>query len=423
MSNPARSEIKADIKENGGIFSPLTKLNLVILCVIGLFYAALSLTEFLPSIVAMLAASLIVTYLLLGPVNALERLITRLIARIAPKRLTISAGLCRALSIIVVYLLCLGLLVFGVLKIAVPLSRQFKEFARDLPSHISKVKPESGGKPTKLIRQTWLEKSTEQVGDAKIQRESQISVTQPVTKRPKTKILTASVTLAMQKISALSKSYASRLGRYALDVGTTTLNSLIYTLTTLVLVFYLLHDGPAIKRGLIDLMPTRHEARAKEFFEHLHKQFYTMIKGQVLMAVLSGGTMYCLLLAVGLKYALLLGVVYGVASILPVIGPWLGLIPIAVIIELGHNPINILPVLVVAGLFYLTKAYWLWPKLISREFEIHPILFILTFLACIKVVGFSGVFLSFPLASILGVWLDFRRERKHQPLIQVEPGI
>lgn len=415
MSNPATP----DPQKTSSMFSPLTKLNLVILCLIALIYAALTLTEFLPNIIAMLAASLIVTYLLLGPVKGLESFLTKIL----PARWKVSTGLRRALSIIIVYLLCLGLLIFGILRIAIPLSVQFKEFARDLPTHISKVKPERSGQPNKMLRQTWLENNTQTIGDTQITSQNRISISQPATKSPKTKILAATATLAMQKISMLSKNYAAKLGRYALDIGATTLNSLIYALTTLVLVFYLLHDGQAIKRGLVDLMPTRHEAMAEQFLDHLHKQFYTMIKGQVLMAVLSGGAIYCLLLIMGLKYALLLGVVFGAASILPVIGPWLGLVPIIVMIELGHNPINILPVLVVAGLFYLTKAYWLWPKLISREFDIHPILFILTFLACIKVVGFPGVFLSFPLASVLGVWLDFRRERRQKSLIQIETAL
>lgn len=405
MPNPTPSE------NTFGIFSPLTRLNLVILCIIALIYGALVLTEFLPSIIAMLAASLIVTYLLLGPVRGLENLLKKIL----PQKWNVPSSLRRALSIILVYLLCFGFLLLGILRIAIPLSVQFKAFAKELPAHISKV---GTTQPTQLhppyrqvIQQTLLEETVNTAGETQISTQTKVSVKRSVPQSPKTRILTATSELIVQKISLLSKNYAAKLGRYVLDIGTTTFNGLIYTLTTLVLVFYLLHDGKAIQRGLVELMPTRHEAFAEQFLNHLHKQFYTVVKGQVLMSVLSGGALYCLLLIIGVKYALLLGVVFGAASILPVIGPWLGLIPTIVIIEVSPNPINILPVLLVAGLFYLTKAYWLWPKLISRKFNIHPILFILTFLVCIKVMGFPGVFLSFPLASILGVWMEFQKAR------------
>lgn len=405
MPNPAPS------KETSSMFSPLTRLNLVILCGITLIYGALLLTEFLPSIIAMLAASLILTYLLLGPVRGLENLLKKIV----PPQWNLPSSLRRALSIILVYLLCLGFLVLGLLRIAIPLSVQFKAFAKELPAHISKVGPNQSTQPhppyRQVIQQTLLEETTHNAGETQISTQTKVSVKRPAAQNPKSRILTATSQLIVQKISLLSKKYAARLGRYVLDIGTTTLNGLIYTLTTLVLVFYLLHDGKAVQRGLVELMPTRHEAFAEQFLNHLHKQFYTVVKGQVLMGVLSGGAIYCLLLMMGIKYALLLGVVFGAASILPVIGPWLGLIPIVVIIEVSPNPINILPVLLLAGLFYLTKAYWLWPKLISRKFNTHPILFILTFLVCIKVMGFPGVFLSFPLASILGVWMEFQKTR------------
>ncbi len=387
MPNPTPA--KSSTTETGRIFSPLTRLNLFLMGLMFLLYVIFTLTEFMPSIIAMLAASLIVTYLLLGPVHGLESLLTK----IFPKKWQASSGLRRILAIVLVYLLCLGIFTVATIRVVVPLSIQIKEFAKDLPTHLGKTHTQSTfGSP--------------------------ITVTQPLNKHPKARLVSATQLLVMQKLAAISKNYATKLGHYALDIGTTTLSSVVYILTTLVLVFYLLNDGETLQRGLIDLMPAQHEAFANQFLTRLHNQFYTIIKGQVLMSFLSGGLMYCVLLIIGVKYTLLLGVVLGCASILPVIGPWLGLLPIIVVVETSGHPIHILPVLLVAGSFYLLKSYWLWPKLVSRKFEIHPIVFILTFLACIQLMGFPGIFLSFPLASILGVWADFQtaRHRKRWPL-------
>ncbi len=415
MSQPILPEpLPASPDPASGIFSPLTKLNLLILCVFALIYAGLMLTEFMPAIIVMLACSLILTYLLLGPVTGIENLLFKLLS----KRWKASQGLCKALAIILVYLVFFGLIAFSILRIALPLSIQLKEFAKEIPNYISKVNPSASATSSiqgtgPLLRETLQTRNRERFGDAEIIRQEQITIVQPKPPRNKSRLLSATVTLAMQKIAIISKSYAAKLGGYILDIGTTTLSGLIYTLTTLVLVFYLLYDGKTLQKGMVELLPTRHEVFAEAFLNRLHNQFYTIVKGQVLMSFLSGGLLYCLLLVMGIKYALLLGVVYGAASILPVIGPWLGLIPIIVIVELRGNPINILPVLLTAGLFYLTKAYWLWPKLISKKFDIHPLLFLLTFLACIKVVGFLGVFLSFPFTSILGVWVDFQKARSN----------
>jgi predicted PurR-regulated permease PerM len=168
-------------------------------------------------------------------------------------------------------------------------------------------------------------------------------------------------------------------------------------------------------------MPSHLETPVAEFLERLHMQFYRFVKGQVLMSLISGSLVYLLLHLLDIKYALLLGLSFGLVSILPVIGPWLGLIPITLILAFSNHLMYILQVLLFAGIFYLVKTYWLWPKLVDRRFNIHPIIFILTFLACLKLVGYLGILLSFPLASLLGVWFDVLRarqvkERRRQPV-------
>jgi predicted PurR-regulated permease PerM len=209
--------------------------------------------------------------------------------------------------------------------------------------------------------------------------------------------------MAIQKLVANYKQYLSKLGSVILGLGEMTLNGLIYMLTTLVLVFYLLHDGKSIKNGLVDLVPSSNEASVDRFLNRLHRQFHGIIKGQIFMSFLAGMLLYLVLMTMGVTYALLLGILFGVASILPVIGPWIGLIPIIGIIAFSGHPIDILQVLLITGLFYITKTYWLWPKLLNRSHDVHPILFILAFVICLKLVGFLGLLLSFPLASILSV--------------------
>lgn len=416
MQNPTPPEVELDA--NQSICSPLNRLNLVIICCVLMVYGILMLVEFMPGIIILLAASLLLTYLLLGPVSGMESLL----ARFSPKKWPISPSLKKILAILLVYLLFFSLLFLSLLRIAVPLSVQIKEFARDIPSRWVKVSTSSQPNTLPLLKKTWNEASTVQAGKAKIITENRITLVSPKPTNPKARILSASVSMALHKIAGASKSFAAKIGGYILDIGTHTLQGFIYTLTTLVLVFYLLHDGETLKKGLVNLTPTQYEPVAEQFLDQVHMQFYTLIKGQVLMSFLSGSLIYLLLLILGLKYALLLGVLYGAASILPVIGPWLGLIPITVIVAISDHPLNILPILLLAGSFYLIKAYWLWPKFISRTVNIHPLIFVLTFLACIKVVGFMGILLSFPLSSIFGVWVDFVQARHWKQSLHLTVG-
>lgn len=397
------------------LFSPTSKINIIILCILFLIFCGLTLTEYLNNIVLMLAASLILTYILLGPVEVVESGILKL----KIKQFQFPQKLARALAILMVYLLLAGCLTITIFRVVPPLVLQVKEFARDLPTYLSQVSGSDYSQPhagrpkateplAELVQESW--KQTRQHGNQKITQSvtvaTRTSIVVPA-KEParKTQFLQATYMLALEKLAANYKQIASRLGSIILDWGTTALSGLIYILTTLVLVFYLLHDGNELKKGFVDLMPTRNETAVDKFLTRLHLQFHSIIKGQLVMSILSGGLIYLLLMFMGIKYALLLGVFFGLVSILPVIGPWIGLFPIIGILAFSSHPIDILQVLLLTGVFYLIKAYWLWPKLIHRKYDVHPILFIVTFVGSLKLAGILGLLLSFPVATILGVFL------------------
>lgn len=396
-----------------GVLSTTSKINLVILCILLFIFAALMLVDYLTSIVCMIAASLILTYILLSAVNLFESWLLKLKIR----KFKLSHSLARAIAVILVYLIFFGALTIAVFRVAPPLAAQVREFAHELPDYLSQFTPSQNGKtnhnrePLAELVQESLKKSRAEKKEGAVTVTTQsatihtIRVVEPPTKTPLYK-------LAIAQIIANYKNYASKLGSLILDIGSATLSSLVYGLTTLVLVFYLLHDGKELQKGLVNLVPVRHEAGFAHFLLRLHVQFHTILKGQLLMSLLSGGLMYGLLLLLGLKFALLLSVLFGLTSILPVIGPWIGLIPIITLLAFSSHPLDILQVLMACGLFFILKTYWLWPKLIRRKYDIHPILFTLSFVACLKLAGFTGsILLSFPLASVLGVVASSVKER------------
>jgi predicted PurR-regulated permease PerM len=393
-----------------GLFSPITQINLALLCIAFLGFVMIELTEFLTSIVIMLASSLILTYLLLGPI----RLIEMKLQTILPKSDRLPPTLKRTLSIVLVYLIFLGLFAVAILRVVPTLNMEIREFAHDLPVYLAKLELSTGSigatTPPSLETRHWEQK--QQVGIHSL-RQTITQVRQH--KIRKSRILAVTTRLAIQKLATLYSQYASRMGNFLLDLGTTTLSSLVYALTTLVLVFYLLHDGKDLQTGFIALMPTRSEAWVSRFLQRIHVQFYSIVRGQALMSIISGSLIFLILTLLQVKYALLLGVAFGLVSILPVLGPWLGLIPIVVLLSINGHPLDILQVLLFLGLFYLIKTYWLWPKILHKKFDIHPILFIITFLACLQIVGFLGILLSFPLTSIFAAALEMLKARYTHP--------
>ena len=385
----------------GGLLSPVTRVNLALLCVIFLLFSLVWFTQALTGVIAMLAVALILTYLLLGPVRLLESGLYKAIPK--PRRRV--AGLRRTLAIVCVYILFLSACGLSILRVAPTLTVQIKEFAQEYPIYLQRldnflIQVESGISLT--------------TGDKGIIYPATVAGEPVAIRLPDgtaSQLHSKTVLFSLGKVNEISQKTA----RWLLNVGAGALSGLIYTLTALMLAFYLLSDGQAIQSGLINLMPSHREEAMRRFLQRANVQLYKLVKAQALMGMLSGGVIYILLLSLQVKYALLLGVLFGVASLPPVIGPWLGLIPLMVILALGGHPTYIVHVLVAAGLFHAAKIYWLWPKILHARYHIHPIVFIITFLLCINTVGWLGILLSFPLACVLGVCLDLIKSQHQAP--------
>lgn len=386
-SLPEPSGHKPGSKVATGLISPATRVNVALLCVGFLAFVLLWLAQSLTAVFSMLALALLLTYLLLGPVRFVE---TRLY-RLLPKSRRMSAGLRRTLAVICVYVAFLGSCGLAVLQGAPTLSLQVEEFAREMPGYLTTL-----DSYITRLEQNFHPK----IANGASKSESNRSAS------------ARSGRFSAEKLRDLSRKVAHVL----LNIGAGTISGFVYILTSLVLAFYLLSDGTLLRNGLINLMPSDQEEGMGRFLLRTHMQLYNLVKAQALMSILSGGMIYLLLLILQVKFALLLGVFFGLASILPIIGPWLGLLPLMLILALGGHPLYISHVLLAAGLFHIIKAYWLWPKILHDRFNIHPVLFIITFLVGLNAVGWAGILLAFPFACLLGVALDMLKARHARTL-------
>jgi predicted PurR-regulated permease PerM len=95
-----------------------------------------------------------------------------------------------------------------------------------------------------------------------------------------------------------------------------------------------------------------------------------------------------------------------------VVGPWVGLLTLSGFLAFGNHPGNVIPLVLYVGIFYVLKTAWLWPRMLPRQYDIHPLIFLIVLLVSLRLAGLFGVLLAFPLASCVGVLYDYLREHK-----------
>jgi predicted PurR-regulated permease PerM len=397
------------------LISALTRFNLILLCLGFLLFLFIKLAVNLSAIVAMLAGAMLLSYLLLAPVRVVDSLLYRTKLPLLAK----GNGLRRLLAIIATFLLFFGTCGIIVIRIAPPLALQLKEFAQDTPIYVNEVdlfltdvetlmaqnNPTAFKRHLKAVRRPQLVKTLKTVANPMAPLNSLKKMTAPE------HLLSQTARLSVEKLREVSRETVHML----LNLGTLALSGLVYSLTALVFAFYLLKDGRNLRKGLVSFMPTREEGHAARFLHRVHLHLYNLVKAQALMSILSGGLLYFLLMLFSVKYALLMSVGFGLVSILPVIGPWLGLLPILLMLSLAEHMGCVISVILLMGFFHTLKAAWLWPMVLHARYRvIHPVLFILTLLVCIHLLGVVGVLLVFPMTGFLAVTAEWLKHRQQQ---------
>ncbi len=179
--------------------------------------------------------------------------------------------------------------------------------------------------------------------------------------------------------------------------------------------FFFLKDAKGIAAKLLTSLPRADlRYRATLFLKDVSETLAAYMRAQLIACLLVGlvaGLGFWLL---GLSYPLMLGILAGILEFVPVVGPaLLGLS--AVLVAAFQSTRAALVVFAFLATFRLIHDYLIYPRLISRGVEIHPVAVILAVLCGAELGGVIGVFLGVPIVALLTVcarhWRDLQLER------------
>ncbi|WP_054749184.1 AI-2E family transporter [Lacticaseibacillus thailandensis] len=136
-----------------------------------------------------------------------------------------------------------------------------------------------------------------------------------------------------------------------------------------------------------------------EVFKRLNSTLSHYIAGQALECIFVGvmtGLGYWL---IGQPYTLLLAIVAGVVTMVPYLGPYIGIIPaLLVAVNMGWG--HILAIVLVVIVVHVIDGNFIYPNIIGRSLDIHPVTIIIVLLLASHLYGLLGTILSIPLYAV-----------------------
>lgn len=257
----------------------------------------------------------------------------------------------RAISVLVVYLLFFGLIIFAFAGIIPALFEQTSHFLTGLPMYVENL-----NLPNDLSQQ-----------------------------------------VSSQLLSSLGSVPGSVLG-----FGIGIVSNVFTVLTVLTFAFYLL-----MARNKIDPQLTRYlgEKKAKQIAEIINELEYKLggwARGQIALMVTVGLFNYIGFVILGVPYALPLAIFAGLMELVPYAGPILGAIP-AVAIGFGISPLIGAATTALAFLIQQIENYALAPKIMEKSVGVPPIITLVSLAVGLKLAGLTGVLISIPIVITLQV--------------------
>ncbi|MHB1019396.1 MAG: AI-2E family transporter [Coriobacteriia bacterium] len=296
--------------------------------------------------------AIILVFMFRGPVAALER---RGVKR------GLAVGICYLVSFVVVGV-ALGFLIPALVE-------QVREFVVAFPGYYeraSRMFLDLQGKYEALVVPSWLEDALVNLQDT---------------------------------ITQQSAEWSSLLAKEIFSVGGSALSALVTTVVSLVVGFWILKDLPAINKEMVLLAGPRRRDEAAIVTATVSRVLGGYLRGMFTISLITGTLVAIGLAIIGVPYSLVIGLLALILNFIPWIGPTLTAV-IAGIAAAFVSPLHIVgAVAICLGAQQITE-YFVQPRVMSENVDLHPLLVIFSLLAGSALFGLPGLLLGIPVAAI-----------------------
>jgi predicted PurR-regulated permease PerM len=205
--------------------------------------------------------------------------------------------------------------------------------------------------------------------------------------------------------------FATNIAGSALKVGAAALAVVFQIFTIALFTFYLVADGPRLRRSICSLLPPDRQRTVLDTWDLAIEKTGGYLYSRCILAALSTAFHAVALWVIGVPFAIALAFWVGIMSqFIPVVGTYIaGALP--VLIGLIHDPVQGLVTLVFVVLYQQLENYLFAPRITAQTMSIHPAVAFGAVIAGAGLLGVAGALLALPAAAVLQAIISTIGER------------
>jgi predicted PurR-regulated permease PerM len=188
----------------------------------------------------------------------------------------------------------------------------------------------------------------------------------------------------------------------ALVAAKRVVGGIVGLLAFLVLAYYYLTEKAMLRAMVLEAVSRPSEARVRRLWDEVERSVGGWLRGRLLLGLIVGIITMPVFGLMHLPYWPLLGLIAGLAEPIPILGPWIGGAPAALLALTKSAPLAIVVVLFVLLRQGIVDAV-LVPRVMKRTIGLSPLAVFVAVITGTRLAGPIGALLAIPIAAAIQV--------------------
>jgi predicted PurR-regulated permease PerM len=164
---------------------------------------------------------------------------------------------------------------------------------------------------------------------------------------------------------------------------------------------YLLLLALPQQRSLAGTLPASFRERFDAPLAEVRRIVGGYLRARLIVSTVVGVLATLGLWLIHMPFWLPLGIFVGIANLVPMLGAWIGGIPVGIVALLTKPPSYLILVLVVIVISHMVDGYILSPIVLKETTKLHPVVVLLAVLLGADLAGFWGIIAAIPVAGVI----------------------
>jgi predicted PurR-regulated permease PerM len=191
---------------------------------------------------------------------------------------------------------------------------------------------------------------------------------------------------------------------------------------TLLLLFFFLKDGPLLWRWVVETFGGRSRARLDEAARRSYTALAGYVRGLALVGIADATMVGAGLAILGVPLVAPLMLLTFLGAFVPLIGAFSAGLAAVLIALVSGGVVKALIVLALVVAVQQIEGHLLYPLIMGRTVNVHPIAVILALAAGGILAGIIGIFIAVPILTVAATVLSYAQEAREPPQSAMTPG-